>query len=332
MEFRKLINFGKTSHVVSIPKTWLLKNKLNKGDSVSLQEVDGSLVLSPNTGQAKKEVKEIVINVDNKDKNQLQREVASSYINNYNPIILTGKELKQKSVSVKNIAKNLIALEIMQQTSNRMIAKDFLSMDKVSIPSLLRKMDIIARDMIVDTKKCFEEDHYESIYSRDDDVNRLSFLIFRAVKTALKEPDIFRAYKASTYGLMTDWFVNVHLEKVADHVKRIARNIKIMKKDKVMPKNVKILLELFDVVEKRYLETMKCYHNNDLNLAYNLAATKREMLNKCADVSIKHKKYDVWVDTVDKIKQMVADLHDITRTVYLFLLENDEKAKGLKIN
>jgi antitoxin component of MazEF toxin-antitoxin module len=75
MEFRKLINFGKTSHVVSIPKAWLLKNKLNKGDTVSLQEVDGNLLLSPNTGQAKKEPKEIVINVDNKDKSQIQREL-----------------------------------------------------------------------------------------------------------------------------------------------------------------------------------------------------------------------------------------------------------------
>jgi len=62
-------------------------------------------------------------------------------------------------------------------------------------------------------------------------------------------------------------------------------------------------------------------------LALKLAATKKEALDRCADIATKHKKYDVWVDTVDKIKQMIADTHDIARTVYLFLLENDKKQK-----
>jgi len=326
MEVRKLINFGKTSYVISLPKSWLKENKLQKGDMISLNEHDGDLIVSPNNKKQKAESREIVINIDGKDKNRLQREISSAYINNCNPIVLIGKSLHEKRSQIKGISKDLIALEIMQQTSDKVIARDFLNMDKVSIPSLLRRMDITTRDMISDCKKCFDEDHYESIYHRDDDVNKLSFLIFRAVKTALQDPEILRAYKTTTYNLMTDWFVNLHLEKIADHVKRISRNIRSMK-DKITKNNARMLMEMFAFAEKRYLDTMKCYYNNNLDMAYKLAATKKDALDKCANIAAKHKKNDVWIDTVDKIKCMIADVHDIARTVYLFLLENDKKRK-----
>jgi phosphate uptake regulator len=34
VEFRRLIGFGKSSFVVSLPKNWIEKNKLVKGDLV----------------------------------------------------------------------------------------------------------------------------------------------------------------------------------------------------------------------------------------------------------------------------------------------------------
>lgn len=322
MDIRKLISFGKTSYVISLPKDWVKRNNLQKGDMISLQEHDGGdITVSSNNKKPASESTEVIINVDKKDANRLQREITSAYINNYNPIVLVGTELKSKAAEIKNTTKNLIALEIMQQTSDKIIARDFLNMEKVSIPSLVRKMDIIVRDMIVDCKKCFEEDLYESIYGRDDDINRLNFLIFRAIKSALQNPDILRAYKTTTYELVTQWFVNLHLEKIGDHIKRIARNMKIMK-NKITPKNAALLLETLTFAEKRYLDTIKAYYNNDTSLAYGLASTKKEALDSCAYIATKHKQYDVWVDTIDKIKQMVADTHDIVRTVYLFLLKN----------
>ena len=48
MEYRKLIKFGNSSHVISIPNNWLKKNNLNKGDTVYLDENGGKeLVLTP---------------------------------------------------------------------------------------------------------------------------------------------------------------------------------------------------------------------------------------------------------------------------------------------
>ena len=48
MEFRKLIAFGKTSFVMSIPKAWVVKNNLKKGDLLSLEEDKDHLIISMN--------------------------------------------------------------------------------------------------------------------------------------------------------------------------------------------------------------------------------------------------------------------------------------------
>ena len=43
MGFRKIIGFGDGSFVVSLPKDWVIKNGLKKGDDVSV-DVDTNLV------------------------------------------------------------------------------------------------------------------------------------------------------------------------------------------------------------------------------------------------------------------------------------------------
>ena len=43
MEFRKIIAFGKSSFVVSLPKAWMVAHNLVKGDVVYLEEEDDDL-------------------------------------------------------------------------------------------------------------------------------------------------------------------------------------------------------------------------------------------------------------------------------------------------
>ena len=49
MEFRKLIRFGKSSYVISLPKKWVEKNKLEKGNTISLEFKGKDILVSPKT-------------------------------------------------------------------------------------------------------------------------------------------------------------------------------------------------------------------------------------------------------------------------------------------
>ena len=57
MDYRKIISFGKTSFVMSIPKSWVIKNGLKKGDLVSLEENEGNLIMSPKKDKIKEVLK-----------------------------------------------------------------------------------------------------------------------------------------------------------------------------------------------------------------------------------------------------------------------------------
>ena len=114
MEFRKLISFGKTSFVMSIPKAWIVKNNLKKGDLIALDERDGNLMLSPKKDKAEMEQKEIVNDTTGKDINRIKRETTSAYVNNFNPIIINGKDLTEKTPEIRQALADLIALEVME--------------------------------------------------------------------------------------------------------------------------------------------------------------------------------------------------------------------------
>ena len=119
VDFRKLISFGKSSYVISLPKNWIDKNKLEKGSLISVREDTDNLVLSPKIESAKEEAKKITISVDNKEYRRIKREIIAAYINNFQTIVLTGKDLKTKAADLRDILHNIMPPEIMEQTSDR---------------------------------------------------------------------------------------------------------------------------------------------------------------------------------------------------------------------
>ena len=96
MEYRKLIKFGNSSHIISLPNSWVKKNKLRKGDLIYYTENgNNELVLNPKLKDEKQGVTEIMIDITNKNLNEMRREIHSAYINNFNTINIIGKDLKQ---------------------------------------------------------------------------------------------------------------------------------------------------------------------------------------------------------------------------------------------
>ena len=69
------------------------------------------------------------------------------------------------------------------------MSKPNINTVKVSIEKTIRRMDIIVRSILKDLIDSKEE-MTDSINYRDFDVNRLYFLLFKIVKSALKDPNI----------------------------------------------------------------------------------------------------------------------------------------------
>lgn len=313
MEYRKLISFGKNSFVVSLPKSWVRQNNLQKGALIYVEEQENNLLLSLGSKQETVEkVKEIP--VDGRSVRRLKREIISAYIKDYKTIVLFGEELKDKAVDIQDTIQNLMALEVMEQTSRKLVARDFLDMSTISIVNLLRKVDVIIRAMLEDCEEMFTKDDYESILHRDSDINRLAFLIFRAVDFGLNNSAfIYKKQNLTSQKLLTYWWAVYHLEAIGDDVKRIAR---YMRMTHLEPKQRDCFLKLLATAKETYLRVLKGFYAEDVELVHAVLDLKEKLVDDCETFYQANKKVENAGPLVDHLKSIITEIYSLGRVIY----------------
>ena len=111
MHTRKLIGFGRNSFVISIPKEWVERNKLQKGQDVFLIEDTQGLrvVISP---QGKPEEKRITINTEKKEYPFIRTEIITAYLNGNHVIEIRGAALSEPALAqkIRELIKDLTSL------------------------------------------------------------------------------------------------------------------------------------------------------------------------------------------------------------------------------
>jgi phosphate uptake regulator len=314
MEVRKLISFGKNSFVISLPKPWVIQNGLKKGDLIYVEEGLNNLELYPGPIEEPKDEKEIVINVKGKNLKRIQREIIGAYIQNYKTIIFIGDEIKDKAKGIQSFVQKLVALEIMEQDSKRVVAKDFLNVDDISMGQIIKKMDIITRSMLKDCKEMFNVDNSESIYLRDNDVNKFRFLIYRIIWFALEHPSLMtRKLKVVQRDLFNFWWISFSIESIADHTKRISRYLKEIKLDK---KEQTLLVDLLSKIEIMYIDLMKAYHTSNVETAHLVIEQRFEMLQSCDTFCQENKDASGISFLMYEVKSLIVAIHTIGRIIY----------------
>ncbi|MCK4589398.1 MAG: phosphate uptake regulator PhoU [Nanoarchaeota archaeon] len=317
MEYRKLIAFGKSSHVISIPKAWMVENNLKKGDAIALTRKNENIILRPKTSQKEAEEREnkITINVDGKTNRHITDEIISAYINNFRGITLEGSEIKDKSKEIQSAVHDLIALEVMEQDAEKIVAKDFLNMKDINVKSLIQKMDVIARAMISDAKKQFDEDNCENIRQRDRDINRLFFLACRAIKYGLRNPlTVSQLFNIeSDEEILNYRLAATYIEKISDTAKRGAR---YMNYADFNQKQKKQFIKIFNQIEDQYIKMMDAYYKKDKETAFKLCDNKESIIEQINDFYLKNKNTD-WIGYLTtELKHMIIRVYSIGRVIY----------------
>ncbi len=312
IEFRKLIKFGDSSFVVSVPMNWIKRNSLKKGDTIYLEENgNGELILNPKLKEHKKELTEKIIDVNGKDILRIKRELISAYLNGYNIVKVNGDNLMKNLKEIKDEVRSLTAFEIMEQSKTELIIKDLLSLEDISLNDMIRRMDIITRAMTSNLKSNIEEDKYQSLEHLDQDVDRIYFVGLRTLINCLKDPNFALQIKINQSNLFLYWSLIHSIEIIADRIREVSE-FQIN-----FEKNIKN--EIYSIIaniETLYSEVMKAYYTNDLELAYNLSSKKLELLKNCNNLLEKNWKKRYIPEIIFKLKNIIEETHRIGRRVY----------------
>lgn len=315
MHIRNLVKAGQSSHTISLPKNWLSQHKLKKGDSIYIRESGtGELVIAPKQFKTEKPKREIVLQINSKDPSTIQREITSAYINNYNKIVLMGDNTS-KVKEIRDIIHNFIALEIAEQDHNKIVAKDLLNLKEVSIEKTISRMDIIIRSILKDAPEIQSNTNlFDSVKFRDQDVDRLYFMMFRILKSTLRDSSLLSEFKIDAHEVLSYWYLILNLESISDASLSICRQLtNKFKHDK------KSLQELHSSVFASYKKVMKAYYNKDIALAQEVAGSYMAFISRCDEFFKSNKTFDV-----SSVLHSYRELYGLICNIARIVIDNDK--------
>lgn len=301
MEFRKIISFGKASYIVSLPKAWIEKNNLQKGDVIVLEEENNMIKLKMQ-GQAVPALpKKKVIQANNKDIKRIQTEIITAYLASYEIIKVIGKDLKTKGNDIKEIFHNLTGMEVLERDSAKIIAKDILNPREISVPLLMRRIDNMVRTMFLQT---IQGEDALALTQRDKDINRIAYLLNRLINGALDNTNLLQNIGMNHREMKKNLRITNYMEGIGNCLKRVARNnerTKLAKKDKSK------IVAVLSMLHQEYLQVMKSFHTGNVDLAYDIEMRYKDKMEEC-------KKLHALVKDIPSVK-VLYNLKSICSTI-----------------
>ena len=273
MGFRKIISFGDSSYVISLPKDWIDKNMLKKGESVIVEEEGDWLRVGPQNVKPTPQNKEITIDF-NGNLRDLKTRVLHAYVNNYNIINIKRQKIEKNSSAIRQIISNFIGLDVVEQKDDRIIVNDVLDISSVSVYNYLRRVDRLIISMAEDVKLMLDVkgDRIDALNQKDEDVNKLCNLILKVLRRAQHRTDM-KILNLKIEDIFYYWDLVLSLEEIGDQFKRMVR---------YLDKNPNPeMIVLFDNCIENYNSAMKSNYTKDKDMAVAAMVYRKEFFDRC---------------------------------------------------
>jgi len=314
MEERKLIRLGNSSFAIALPKGWIDKSGLKKGDKVSIvPDNNGGLVIGSDIGGAEK-TKEIILDLNDKEEKQLQIELVGAYLRDNNIFRIKNNIPNLKKKHIKELVKNLMSFEILEENSEEIRVKDMFDIKEANIKNFIRRMDNIVRSFFEDLSPIIESGKSNKkisneMYESDREVTKMHLLISRIFMKSLINPSVLYSLKLNYWDLFNDWWVAKYIESIGDGLKVTAKKIEaqpIKEKEK--------LFSLFNKIKDNYFTTMGAYYKKDKSMIRGVMDNNKKLIEECEENTTKNIRI---TQIKEGLKTIQKDIFEIARmTMY----------------
>ena len=231
MEFRKIQFTGRSSYIISLPKKWVKEHGLSQGDVVPLLvNPDGSITIFPKEPKEVSEKKVLTISREYSP-DMAVRLVISAYIQGYDVLeIHLAEEMPLYKVKLRKVLQSLPGVEIILDEPQRMVAKSLLDEEEVNLTELLNRIHSLIMSMLGDLELLVqnpgEEEILNDINDLENELDRFYFLIIRTVNRILTKRGVTEesGIIKRTFDLLGILFIVRNIERIGDHITRIAEN------------------------------------------------------------------------------------------------------------
>lgn len=317
MDQRKLIKLGNSSFAIALPKQWVVKSGLKKGDNIFIIPNSNGELIIQSKYQRFNEEKEIKLNLENKNPKEISRELVAAYVNGNTHIEINANSKNFRVI--KKTLKDFPSLEVMEQKGNVLIVRDLMDIETISLNSVIRRLDNSIRSIFEDLEPCINKGlvtnrKYNAIFEADKDVNRFYFLLWKIMLLGLESPSVISTLRTDYSSLVNIWWSGLNLERIGDDMKRMAR---LLYKNKISKNDMEKIKEFYAEMRQDYINALNAFHKKDKETAMELAKKRRDF-NKKAEFFCQDKN-KVINQVCNKMRSIENGIHYIIKCTVYFI-------------
>lgn len=319
MELRKIQRTGGGTFLVSLPKSWAEKNGLDRGSIVAISErVDGRLTVDPQYDLEQIPQVAVIEPVP-----YLGREIIGNYLLGSDIIRIEAKErisLNDRE-RVKQSSTRLIGLEIIEEDYSRIVMQCLLEPSAFPPEKILRREYSIASSMHRDAVTALiEGDIYlaKNVVARDDEVDRLYFLLVRMLRTVIQNPRLSDKLGILPIDCLDYRLAASLVELIGDQSTQIAKNAIKLGDTKITKDLSQRLISFHRIAYKAHENAIRALFTHDLSLAESIKTGRKNVLSTIHEIeSIVHAQpnkfapYILAASSIERIYNLSIDIADL---------------------
>lgn len=267
-ELRRVQRTSSGTFFVCLPKSWAQRCNLKRGVVVGISEgANGKLVIDAKYG-SELLPKTVILEPGP----LLGREIVANYLLGVDVIRVQGRERIGFEVreAVKSTVSGLIGLEIVEEDKSGIVLQCLLEPSGFPPEKILRRAYAIAAGMHRDVVNAFVEGEIQlakSVIARDNESNRLYFLLVRILRTIIQNPSLSEKLGVGPIECLDYRLVASLVEAMGDECVRIAQKTVELKGAKPDKELGKLFTDFQAVCFEAHEKALTAFLTADIDLA-----------------------------------------------------------------
>lgn len=309
-ELRKVQRTPTGTFFVCLPRAWAGRYGLEKGMVVSITDSgEGRLLID-----AKHDVEPPQKTAVLEPGPYLSREIIAHYLLGFDVIRVEGKDRIGLEVreTVKQAVSKLVGLEIIEEDFSSIVLQCLLEPSGLPPERNLRRAYAIAAGMHRDVIGAYAEGDLQrakSVMARDDESNRLYFLLVRILRTIIQNPSLSEKLGVSPIECLDYRLAGSLVEAIGDECVRIAQKTNELKGERLDKNLSKLFLGLQAACFESHENAVNAFLSSDMGLAEKVRALHADIERQLAKIEEEARKQSL--ETVPHVLAVASFMRQI---------------------
>ncbi len=278
MDLRKIQRTSGGTFFVCLPKDWAERNGLDRGSVVSVTETaDGPLVINPKY-DAERAPQVAMI----RPSSFLDRVIVEKYLLGYDIIQIQAKDRISPldRERVKQASSRLVGLEIVEENHSKIVMQCLLEPSTFPPQKILRREYSIVSGVHRDAVTALLEGDLQlakNVVARDNEVNRLYFLLVRVLRTVIQNPGLSEKLGILPIDCLDYRLAASLVEAIGDQSASIGETAIRLGGAKIPDKLSELILQLHKVAYESYENAMSAVFSHDVSVAESVRSEREKV-------------------------------------------------------